>query len=333
MLLDELLKQKFQIQSIPSLDALPDTELTNYLGEYLVDCRSDGKTKKTLIAYREFIGYFIKFLHDVGIMAPAKGITRNHIRLFVVSLQERGLVPETVNAYYRAVHTFFNWLVRDEKIEEGKNPFDKTNAPRIPKKMVKAWSDDVVTRILKIVEPDNSFVGMRNKAIVLMFFDTGLRESELASIQLADLYVNQGLIRVMGKGQKERIVKMGEETQKSLWRYITKRNDKYPCLWVTEERKPIGLRGIETAIRRISNRAGIPKDIKRGAHSYRHTCATNYLKNGGNLKTLQELFGHANISTTQKYLDVLGSEQLIKDHEKASPVDNFLKNRRQQTHN
>ena len=142
---------------------------------------------------------------------------------------------------------------------------------------------------------------------------------------LGDISLERGLIRVMGKGAKERIVRMGESAQKALLRYLLLRKDHHDCLWVTEEGRPMGQYGVEIATRRLILRAGISRDLKHGTHTLRHTAATNYLRNGGNVRLLQEMLGHTHITTTMKYVDALGPEAMIADHKLASPVDNLMK--------
>jgi len=153
-----------------------------------------------------------------------------------------------------------------------------------------------------------------------MFLDTGLRLSELAGIQLADVNFDRETIKVMGKGAKERVVRMGKTTQKALLHYLLKRNDDYSCLWVTEERRPLRRAGVQIAIKRLCHRAEIT-DAKPGPHTFRHTAAINYLRNGGSEFTLQIMLGHSTLEMTRKYVSSLGAEDMIKMHKIASPVD------------
>jgi site-specific recombinase XerD len=337
MVLDALLGRKSQLQGVPDVDDLPDIALSRFLKSYLIARRVENVSYKTLKIYRDAIGYFIEYVHATSGDLPVARVDRNVIRLYILHHQEkvskygRELTPETINGYYRAVHTFFNWLEAEDIIPEGKNPFSKLKAPFIPQKMVRAWPDDIVQRILKLTAQDMTFCGVRNRAIVLVLFDSGIRQIELAGMMLADIYPDQGLVKVLGKGRKERIVKLGQEAQKALLHYLLRRTDVCEHVWVTEEFKPLRQRGIQMAIRRISDRAGLPKSVKRGTHSYRHTAATNYLKNHGNLKMLQEMLGHTKISTTEKYLDALGPEALIADHTIASPVDRWLNHKTKTT--
>lgn len=324
--LDRLLANQLQILPQSVIDQLPDTQLTQYLKEYLVSCRADNKSEKTTLIYGRFVGYFIRFLAEAGLPANLSAINLSHIRLFIVSLQERRLTPETVSSYYRSLHSFFNWLEGEGYLLEKNNPFNAKNlhAPHVPKKHVRGMPTDVLNNVISLCSADHTFIGMRNYAIVLVFLDTGIRQQEMAGMKLSDIFFEQGLVRVMGKGSKERIVKMGEITRQTLLHYLLARKDNLDGVWVTEEGRPLKQAGINIAIRRIAQRAEIPSTVKHGTHVYRHTAATTYLRNKGNVKCLQELLGHENIKTTMKYVDALGPEAMIEDHKVASPVDNLL---------
>lgn len=126
----------------------------------------------------------------------------------------------------------------------------------------------------------------------------------------------------MGKGAKERVVRMGKTTQKALLRYLLMRTDTHPCLWVTEERRPLEARGVQMAIKRLCHRANIT-DARLGPHTFRHTAAINYLRNGGDVFTLQVMLGHSTLQMTRRYVSVLGIDDLVRVHTKASPVDNL----------
>lgn len=155
-----------------------------------------------------------------------------------------------------------------------------------------------------------------------MFLDTGLRLEELANIQLQDVNFDHGTIKVMGKGAKERLVGIGRATQKALLKYLLMRTDNHDCLWVTEERMPLKRRGVQTAIGRLAERAGIT-DAKRGPHTFRHTSATMALRNGASPFYVQSLLGHATLAMTRRYTETVNSEDAVKAHRKFSPVDNM----------
>jgi len=161
------------------------------------------------------------------------------------------------------------------------------------------------------------FIGARNKAIALLFLDTGLRLSELTNIQLADIDFDREIIRVMGKDAKERVVRFGKTIQKALLKYLLLRKDDHPCLWVTEERRPMAREGIKMVVKRLCQRAGVT-GVKPGAHTFRHTAAINNLRNGDDLFTLQCMLGHSTLEITRRYTSSLGAEDMIRVHKQAS---------------
>jgi integrase/recombinase XerC len=115
---------------------------------------------------------------------------------------------------------------------------------------------------------------------------------------------------------------MGKVTQKALLTYLMVREDHYKELWVTEERKPLSLRGLQIAIKRLCSYAEV-KSSKQGPHIFRHTAAITYLRNGGDVFTLQTMLGHSTLEMTRKYVSSLGTDDMIKAHKKASPADNL----------
>jgi len=228
--------------------------------------------------------------------------------------------PSSVHDYYGCIHRFVNWLLEESVLEE--SPMERMRAPKVPKQIVQPFSRDHIVRMLTVC--GDTFIGLRNQAIVKTFLDTGLRLSELAGIQLSDLDFDLGTIKVMGKGAKERHVRMSPETQKAILRYLLRRKASKPsCLWVTEEHKPLRAQGVRQMIRRLGERGGISGDVKVSPHTFRHTAAIQYLRNKGDQFTLQVMLGHSSLEMTRRYVSSLGVEDMLKVHQTASPVENW----------
>jgi len=319
-MLDHLLQVKLQAQATRNLDLLlKENELCRFLKNYLIACKVEGKSPATIMIYHRVISYFIDYSLRCGLPQKAGTISANDIRLFLLDLQQKKLAPATVNAYYRAMNTFFNWLVNEGYIE--KSPMLNIKPPKVPRMVVTPLNKEQITELLRWCG-SVSFIDLRNRAIILLFLETGLRLAELARIQLNDIDFDNETIKVMGKGSKERLVRIGKTTQRALLKYILARSDEYPCLWLTEERKPMASSGIQTMVKRLFRYSGI-NGVKRGPHTLRHTAAINYLRNGGDQFTLQIMLGHASLDMTRKYVSTLGTEDMIRVHRKASPVDNL----------
>lgn len=308
MLLDHLTTNKTQIGALSGLD-----HLTTQLNAFLISCRVDGLSPATLKNYQYQLGRFVKFCLE----AEEKDTTQQ-IRLFLLKLRETNS-PVSVGDYYKAIKRFFNWLVDEGLLE--KTPMQNIKPPKKVVKIIRPFSQQDIDNLLLLVS-SNHFVDLRNKAIILMFLDTGLRLSELAGIQLADIDLDRETIKVMGKGARERVVRIGKTTQKALLRYLLNRHDDYPCLWVTEERRPLSVAGVQIAIKKLCYRAEIT-DAKRGPHTFRHTFGTQALRNKADIREVQSLLGHSTLRTTLTYVQTVQSEDAIKSHRRFSPVDNM----------
>ncbi len=153
-----------------------------------------------------------------------------------------------------------------------------------------------------------------------MFLDTGLRINELLNIKLTDISTDYDIIRVFGKGSKERVVSLGKVARKALLKYLMLRKDNYPVMWVSEEQRPLQRDGLRAMIRHLCERAQIT-DAKHGAHTFRHTFATNSIRNGTNIFFVQSLLGHSTLEMTKRYAGFINSEEAIKKHSEFSPAD------------
>jgi len=216
------------------------------------------------------------------------------------------------------LNTFFGWLKAEELIAE--NPVARLKTPKIEHKVVQALTHNEIKRLLDTYS-SKSMPDVRNKAILSILLDTGLRVSELANLMIEDVDLNTRVVLVRhGKGGKQRIVRIGSKAQRALWRYITiyRRGDS-DALFLTSSGEPLDVIGVKIMIRRLSKKAG----VKVYAHKLRHTFAINYLRNGGDVFTLQHLLGHSTLQMTQRYLQSLNSDDATNAHRKFSPLDNM----------
>jgi site-specific recombinase XerD len=302
---------------VSGLDSSPNSKI---IRTYLLAAKVEGKSPLTLEAYGQKLMLFARFLEDQLLgNPPLTQINNTHIRSFFLYLQDKKLSPATLNSYYRALKTFFNWLVMEGMLD--KIPFNNIKPPRVPRMIPKPFSNQDITELLNLCT-GNNFLALRNRALVLLFLDTGLRLNEMANIKIVDVNFEGEVITVMGKGAKQRVVRMGKEAQKALLKYLLMRNDNLPCLWLTEEHRPLKKSGIQIAMRRLSWRAGIT-DAKPGPHTFRHSFATQSLRNGAGSFFVQALLGHSTLSTTKRYVSSLNSEDAVIAHRAFSPVDNL----------
>ncbi|MGD1119501.1 MAG: tyrosine-type recombinase/integrase [Dehalococcoidales bacterium] len=228
----------------------------------------------------------------------------------------------TVHHYYCVLKSFFNWCVREGFIHESPLVKIKMKNPRL--NVVQPYSSQDILKLIEVCDNDRKnnaqLTGSRNKAIVLMLLDTGLRVSELVGIKLGEIDSERGWLKVKGKGAKERVVRIGTTTQKALWRYLVFR-EKNKCqeLWITEEGNPMKVGGIQIMIKRLKERAGVTS--QGNCHKFRHTFALNFLRKDRNPFNLQYLLGHSDLRMVKHYVSTLGMEDALKAHESASPAD------------
>ncbi len=155
----------------------------------------------------------------------------------------------------------------------------------------------------------------------LTFLDTGIRLEEMSRIRRRDIAFDNETICIMGKGGKGRIVRIGTKTQKALLKYwLAREDDDYKLFWLSEEHRPMTRAGIQITMKKYCKVAVI-SGARHGPHTFRHTAAINYLRNGGDVFTMQIMLGHSTLDMTRRYAASLGVEDMLRVHQKASPVD------------
>ena len=227
----------------------------------------------------------------------------------------------TVNNHYRELHRFFAFLKEEKVINE--TPMLTMHPPKKPKYIIKPFSHDQILHVLALCD-DSNFLGARNRAIILTFIDTGLRLSELANVQLEDVNIQTDTIRVMGKGNKERVVPFGKVTKAALLKYQKLRESDLPDVWLTEERRPLTARGIEITIIRLGKYAGI-SGVRCSPHTFRHFFGTNSMLNGAPDWAVQTLLGHATLDMTKKYRETINSQNAIAFHRGSKERKGFFR--------
>ncbi len=225
----------------------------------------------------------------------------------------------TIQKYYRALSVLFNWSINEGILET--NPLVKIKVPRAEKKVVKALDSKGVNQL--ILSLPDTFDGVRNKAIILVLVDCGLRLGELLNIKMTDINIEQQLIRVDGK-TGERVVRYGKTTWKPLKRYLKLRNKvngHNERLWLTKKGITLKDSSVETLFIKLRKRTGIYVH----PHLLRHTFATMWLKNGGEGLMLQRLLGHTTLMMTNRYCQAVGCYDAVESHKKYSPVDRLVR--------
>jgi integrase/recombinase XerC len=315
-MLDQLITPGRYVGGISGLDLLiARNNLAAQMNSFLISGRVSGLSPATLSGYQRTLSLFLRFIQGLG-TDRAEDITPDYVRLFLLKCQET-CKAVSIRDYFATIRRFFNWLIEEGTITA--SPLRTIKPPRIPRVIIQPFTADHIGKMLSWCDPA-TFLGLRNRAIIFVFLDTGLRLSELANIQLADIDFDRGLVKVMGKGARERRVRMGEKTQKAVLKYLLRRSDILPCLWVSDERIPLTPAGVTMMVRMLGKRAGLT-GVRCSAHTFRHTAAINFLRNGAGEFSLQVLLGHNTLTMTRRYVGTLGQDDMIKAHEKFGPVD------------
>ena len=320
------------------LGAPPGTSLRSLVNGFVLTKQTEGKSPRTVEFYSENLRRFLWYASKQDWSDDIRMLTEWNIGEFLGyvanekcrwGVEGNGSESSQIKASHTTLHhyfvvlaNFFGWVVREGFLKE--NPTVKIKVAKPKVKVIKPYTYEEIRRMLVVCDNDYGhnakFLGSRNKAIVLVLLDAGVRLSELIGMRLEDVNTSNGNIRVMGKGSKERIVRIGKVAQKALWRYLMQRPDNgYQELWLSEERRPLSCDGVQCLVRRLKGRAGISSS--GSVHRFRHTFAVNFLRADKNVFNLQYLLGHSELEMVRRYTATLGMEDALKAHEKASPAD------------
>jgi len=265
-------------------------------------------SQATLAGYRQKLGDFVRFMNSLGITKPHE-VQEEHIVKYIL-FKKKTCNGVSVNTYYRYVKTWFNWMLDPVRKIITASPFAGMKTPSVPKTVIKPLTYEQIQRMLACCTP--LLRGVRDKAIVMLIYDSGLRRTEVSNIRLSDVDLKRGAIKVMGKGAKERYVGIGDETRKAILKYLYMRKDTEPWLFVTQKGNASKMtpNGIYLEVKRLMKRAGIT-GVKLGTHTLRHSFATEAIRRGANLFHVQSLLGHSSLHMTRRYAQTVDSEEAI----------------------
>jgi integrase/recombinase XerC len=269
----------------------------------------------TASAYARDLESLLAYCESQGIDAWGK-IDSQHVRMFAAQCHRRGLAPRSIQRRLSAVRSFFRHLIRDGELRH--DPAADVQAPKARKRLPTTLDADTMAKLLTFRSDDR--LGMRDKAIMELFYSSGLRLSELLGLDLQDLDLRDRTVRVLGKGGKARIVPVGKEARESLDRWLKERTAIADvgelAVFVGVNGRRLGPRIVQRRIARWAQLQGLPEHVH--PHMFRHSFASHLLESSGDLRAVQELLGHANISTTQVYTH-LDFQHLARIYDAAHP--------------
>jgi integrase/recombinase XerD len=278
-----------------------------FLREYLNILKLEKNlSENTIISYKNDLSAFITFLkNDFNIDDPEK-ISYNHVSSFFELLFELELTGSSAARYLSSLRGFFKYLVHNKYIT--RNPVDKIEAPRRKKNLPEVLTIPEMEAVLS--KPDSEEkLGLRDKAILEIMYACGLRVSEVINLKISNLYFNEEIIRVFGKGSKERLVPVGQSAVSWTMKYLAesrplllKRNLSENYVFLNNRGTKLSRMGLWKITDRYFKEADIKKDVH--PHTFRHSFATHLIEGGADLRAVQEMLGHADISTTQIYTHI-----------------------------
>lgn len=278
-----------------------------------------GLAENTLLSYRRDLIKFINYLNAKGVGSIDK-IKKNNITSFLMDERDKGLSANSVARGFAAIKVFYKYLVAERSIKE--NIASLVDAPRLWKHLPETLHLDEVEKLLK--QPNfKKWMGIRDRACLELMYATGLRVSEIINLKIHDVNLDFGFVKCVGKGDKERIVPLGKQAKQAIYKYLGRVRPKLvrkgitdPRLFLTRLSKGMSRQQFWKMIKKYARDAKIKKEIT--PHTLRHSFATHLLERGADLRVVQEMLGHADISTTQLYTHI-NKERLKSIHHKYHP--------------
>lgn len=288
--------------------------LRRWAESFILAKRAEQKSPGTLRFYSEKLKNFLDWCDRRRLGGPEE-LTAQTVREFLLYLEQAGHNPGGVHGHFRAVKSFVRWWAAEDEPAGWRDPFAKVKAPKVPDDLLDPVDETTVKALLAACRTHQ---GLRNKAIILMLFDTGLRAGEVVQLDVADVDPLTGSVAVRrGKGQKGRVVFLGQRTRRALRAYLKERGPAPGPLFVSQLQTRFTYKGLREVVRLTSERAGVKFPP---LHSFRRAFALNCLRNGMDAVTLSRLLGHAGLNIIQRYLKQT-DDDLRTAHAVHSPAD------------
>ena len=263
-----------------------------------------GLSANTREAYLHDVGGFVAYLHDEGLALG--DVTLDVLHRYSFALHDLGISPRSIARMHSALRSFFRFLVLDGYLEN--DPAELLESPKIGKHLPTVLTLEEVDAVIAAIDLSQPH-GHRDRAMIEMLYSCGLRVSELCSLKMSDLYLEEGFLRVTGKGNKQRLVPISPRAIKELelWfaerRMLTPKPGEEDYVFISHQRrKHLSRITVFHNIKEYCAMAGITKTIS--PHTFRHTFATHLLEGGANLRAIQAMLGHESISTTEIYTHI-----------------------------
>lgn len=292
---------------------------------FMLRCFSIGLADTTIRAYEEFFNSFEKFLKKENKLNCFEQVDSIVIRRYLVTLSQT-MCSVTIESYYRKLKTLYNFLCKEGLLSA--NPLVTIERPRVAKRKIQTFNSTEVFTMLNAYNTD-TFIGLRNYTLLSFLLATGVRRSEFVNLTIFDVDLQADIIRIIGKGDKERLIPISRKLKLLLKRYVNARNEylqnecknkSCAAFFISRYGDKLQISGANSIFQALKKHLGL-RGKRFSAHIWRHTFAKSFLLNGGDVFSLQEILGHADVDTTRVYIN-LDTQDLKQQNNKFNPLDN-----------
>jgi len=258
----------------------------------------------TIDAYKRDINQYLMYLDDLD-LKNLSDVKSTHVRDYIRVLNDRRMAPTSISRIISSIRTYYRFLSSENILDE--NPVLLINNPKLPKKLPDVLSEKEISLIINAIQESSQFY-QRDKAIIEMLYSCGIRVTELCNLEMSNLFINEDLIRVMGKGNKERLLPLGVRSKNYVDNYIKHSRNSHikksgsSFVFVSRNGNQLTRAMINIILNKWTQISGLKKSVS--PHKLRHSFATHLLEGGADLRFVQALLGHSDISTTQIYTHI-----------------------------
>lgn len=313
------------------------TEIDSLIQYEIFSGAAEGKSQSTIDLTVLTLKTLKRFLQRNSLPLDLNVLGPQELRSFILDLQgskryeqhrftrrqETQLSRQTVNAYLRAIRAAWNRWVSDGLVES--SPFQQLKIPRVQRKVIPTFTPAQLKDLLAAVDTSTP-EGFRDHLLILMYLDTAGRLSEITNLRICHVDMKLRCIKVLGKGQRERVVPIGAKVQKLLWKYINMYRpepitSRYDQVFLTGDGRPLSKNRVEEIMHKYGKKAGIT-GVRCSPHTLRHTACLMWVREGGDIFVLQQITGHSSLEVLRGYVNLAQSD-VSQAHRKYSPVDNL----------
>lgn len=292
--------------------------------EFILDCKVRNLAPRTVHNYEKQLAYFLRFLKEKEDVETLEELKPIHIKKFIAMLQEKKNKPSYVNDLLKVVKVLCRYAYNEGYIDE--LPTKRVKNVKEPKVLIHTFSDDEIVRMIQYYDGAD-YLNVRNRVMLMMLFDTGLRISEI--INMKPEQIRQGYFNVFGKGRKERVVPQDAIVSKWLMKYDRVRESYFEYRYaedyyfLSKNGKRLTTEAVNKFMKKAGKAVGVNPLVRVSPHTARHTFAHQELKNGLDLYSLSRLLGHESVSITQRYLEAIRDEQVLTSARKTGVLANL----------